>query len=449
MQFNNNLMQILKNCYDIRSSDISNKDAFLLGKSFGTHILEQNKRKVIVGYDRRKHSKDLHDNFIQGLYSAGMHVISLGMATTPLVQIAEIKLKADASVMVTASHNPADFHGFKFFLNQHAFSDNNLASLVLRIMQNRLKIATGSIKYINFYKEYAKLIQQKITTPKNLKVAWDCLNGCGSQIMPHITTSLNGTHYILNHEVDPTFQNSAPDPTYEPRLNLIKQKIKEKNLDFGIAIDGDADRCVIIDKNGKVVPGDTLLSIFAYLLPQLDKKIIWDSKSSNSLIRWAKEFSECHISQTGHSNIFALFKKIDAHIAGECSGHYIFSDFFGVNDGIYAALKLISILQENNLTLDQALNKIPKVWVADLTSLPCCEEQKDKTMKQIQKLLIRKGTTINYHDGIKACYSTGWWLIRPSRTEDVLRISAEGWTQEGLELVQDELNCILSDVDFN
>lgn len=449
MQFNSQLMQLLKNCYDIRSTQITNEDAFLLAKAFASEIIERNKKTVIVGYDRRKNSKELNDNFIQGLYHSGINVISLGITTTAIVQIAEIELKADASVMITASHNPAHYNGFKFFLENNAFSDNNLAKLVLRIMQNQFKIATGKITSINFNKQYAKCIHEHINIAGKFKIAWDCLNGCAGEILYNLTSSLNGINYIINHEKDSTFGNCAPDPTYEPRLDLIKNIIQEKKLDFGIAIDGDADRCVIIDKNGKIIPGDKLLALFAYLMKEKNKIVIWDSKSSNSLIKWAKDFCECHISATGHSNLYNLFKKTNANLAGECSGHYIFSEFFGVNDGIFSALKFINLLEMHNIDLERALSLIPNIWVAEAINIPCHESKKEQIMNQIENILIKKGATINLNDGIKASYATGWWLIRPSRTEEALRISAEGWTQEGLEIVKDEMNCILSIIEFD
>ncbi len=439
----------IKNCYDIRSTKFSNDDALLFGKAFGSELIEYGKKRAVIGYDRRRYSKQIHDFFIEGLLSTGVDVISIGPATTPMVQIAEFELETDASISVTASHNPPEYQGLKLFLDKHSFADINLAKLGQRILDENFKIGFGKLEFRNFNFQYAQLLEKKLTPLGNIKIAWDFVNGSSAEIFPYLTKLFKGSHYILNHANDPNFGGFAPDPTFEPRLEELKNLIKDKNLDFGIALDGDSDRCIVIDKHGKTVPGDNLSALFGYLTHKIENrniKMIWDSKSSSVLIKWARSFAQSAISVTGHSNLYNALRKTDSDIACETSGHYMFKDHYGVNDGFFAAFKLINYLKQVNLSLDEALNLLPTKWTFDPAPIKCAQEDKDHVIRQIANILQKQGITMDLSDGVKACYSYGWWMIRPSRTEEILRISAEGWTEEGLEDIKDHMHAVVSSI---
>lgn len=447
MLITHTLMQQIKNCYDIRSTNISDQDALLFGKAFGSEMIDRSKKKAVISFDRRRYSKDIHDNFAKGLVSAGVNVVSIGCAPTPVVQIAEFGLDADAAISVTASHNQPEYQGIKLFLDKHSFSDENLSALVNRVLQKNFHKGEGSYEVVNFKKQYKEILQQHVQIKGKFRVGWDFLNASGSDIFPYIISMLNGTHFLLNHKKDYNFGGFAPDPTYEPRLEELRQLIKSQKLDLGIVLDGDADRCVILDNDGNMVSGDSLLALFAYFQHKIEDrnvKVIWDSKSSNLFIKWAKPFAESLVSITGHSNIYNLLRASNADLGGETSGHYMFNDYYGVNDGLYAGLRLISSLEQTNMSLKEALALLPAIWMAEFKTIRCSEEEKTEVIERLVKLLSRQGITMDLSDGVKACYSYGWWMIRPSRTEDLLRVSAEGWTEDGLEQTKENLNSALA-----
>jgi|GEM_PF-2952552 len=444
------LLHQIKSCYDIRSTKLTVEDAYLFGRAFGSELIERGKKTTVIGYDRRKNSKNLHDHFVQGLLESGIHVFSIGQTTTPMIQIAEFALNVDSAVSITASHNPLEYLGIKLFLERHSFADSNLAILVSRILKHDFKSGAGKLEYMNFHQEYARILEEHIQIEGKFRIGWDLLYATSADVFPYITHLLKGSHYVLNHRKDQEFGGFAPDPTYEPRMTELKELIIEKNLDFGIALDGDCDRCIIFDKNGKIVPGDALLALLAYFTHKLegkDVKMIWDSKSSNLFIRWAK-FAQSQISVTGHSNLYNLLRKTNADIGGECSGHYMFSSYFGINDGIYTALRFINNLEKMNMTIEEALNVLPTIWISESLSIPCLNEDKEEVIRQIVSLLSRQDITMDLSDGVKACYAYGWWMIRPSRTEPILRISAEGWTEEGLERIKEQVKTVLSSINY-
>lgn len=445
------LIHQIKSCYDIRSTKLSSEDAYLFGKAFGSELIDRNKKSAVIGYDRRRYSKELHDHFIQGMLECGIHVFSIGQVSTPMVQIAEFVLEVDSAISMTSSHNPPEYQGIKFFLDKHSFADVQLSNLVSRILKKDFRSGVGKLEYINFYQKYINILSEHINIEGKFKIGWDLLNATAADVFPYLTHILKGSHYVLNHKKDPNFGGFAPDPTYEPRMEGLRNLIVEKKLDFGIALDGDCDRCVIFDHNGKMIQGDSLLTLFAYFTHKIENrniKVIWDSKSSNLFIRWAK-FSESLVSITGHSNIYNLLRKTNADLGGECSGHYMFSNYFGINDGLYAALRFISHLEQINMTLTQALNLLPTIWISDSLSIPCANEDKEEVIEQIVHILSRQGITMDLSDGVKAVYSYGWWMIRPSRTEPILRIASEGWTEEGLENIKEHVKTILASLTFN
>lgn len=446
---NSSFIAKLKNSYDIRSNRMNGNDVFFIGRSFGSEVLKSGERKIVVGYDRRKNSALFADSFIEGVLCSGCDVIHIGPASTPMVQMAEFALSAGASVSVTASHNPSDYHGFKFFLKGKAFAGENLVSLMKKIQLKDFLHGKGVLQYRNFMSDYVFYLRRGLPINGKFKIGWDLVRGVGGDIFPHLVQDLRGVHCVTNHMYDPEFNGFPPDPSYEPRLDEIKQMVREEKLDFAFILDGDADRCVLMDSNSRLISGDVLLALYSYLTHKLsgDKlRVVWDSKSSQALINWVKSFSEnCFISPTGHSNLTSVMDRNSAQIGGEVSGHYMFTDrYFGISDGFYAALRFISDLETTEISFQEILNMLPSVWTAEMLNIECSEDRKESIIEEIREHLLREGVTVDMKDGVKACCSSGWWMVRPSRTEPLLRISAEGWTEAGLENVQEHLSTVLS-----
>lgn len=451
MKINPSLIHKLQNSYDIRSIDLTLEDAFLFGKAFGSQLREHDKKSAVIGYDRRELSKQLHDSFVNGIISTGINITSIGRAPTPEIQLAQINLKTDAAVAITASHNPCEYNGIKFFVDNAPFANEKLSNLVTRILQRNFYTGTGSVTHIKFHQEYIDFLETLIKIKGKFKIGIDFLNGSGADVFPYAQKLFNGRYFILNDKLDYTFGGFPPDPTYEPRLDGIKSLIIQKQLDFALIFDGDMDRCTLMDNKCNLIQGDTLTSLLAYFTYKLKNrriKTIIDSKSSMMFAKWMKPYSDYFISVTGHPNLVNLFNINEADIGGECSGHYIFKENLGISDGLYTALRFISHLEENNISLEAALNLLPTIWSAEPKVIKCLEEDKAKIIDKIINILSRQGITLDLSDGVKAHLNTGWWMIRPSRTEEILRICAEGWTQEGLENVQEHLNTILNSLDL-
>lgn len=423
------------NAYDLRSVDFTVQDAFDLGKSFGSELVLLNKNNVCVGHDRRLLSKKLYNNFIEGLRSVGIDIFCLGQVGTPVIQYIAVEMKLDAAVSITASHNPIGYHGFKFFVDNLAFFGRSLHKLILRcIDQNFYSSSNGDKKKIekDLYIDFLNSIQIK----GKFNVGWDLLNGCGGDILPFL--NLVGLNKVLNAEEKENFGGYAPDPNCEVRLSDIKSLEQSDEIDFAFLIDGDADRTSLLFKN-QVITGDIFLAMIVYLEWFINKEkisVIWDDISSLSIKKWASQFSEGFISKTGHSNIQHLAIEKNAFIAGECSGHYMFKDMHYIDDGIYSSLRFIEYLEKSGLSLEKLIEIVPTIYVKKCENIYCLDYvQKMDNIKHYLKI-----SKINYaeFDGVKIFLESGCLVIRPSNTESVIRITAEGWDEDSLVQV---LNC--------
>ncbi len=458
MFLNNTLKYNIKKAYDLRGSNITAKDSYLIGKGFGSCLKENDKKNLVIGYDRRLNSRKFAKNFIKGVLESGINVVCVNETTTGCVQIAQILLKCDASVVVTASHNPANYHGFKFFIGQEAFSGENLSYMIEKILAHKFvhSKTCGKLKYVDFYADYIEkleevLKEEEFCKSNNLTICWDLMNSPIANFFHKITAFFPAKHYVLNFQSDPEFSGYAPDPTYEPRMIKLQKLIKEKKADIGIAFDGDCDRIVLFTENQEMIAGDKLLGLFLYfknVLTQYDSKCVWDSKSSVKIIEACNGFSKSFISLIGHSNMHAAIKENNADIAGEFSGHYVFKDWFYANDGLFAVLKFLQyfILMKKkikNYSLTKALEFFPEVYSFQ-ESIICSGELKEEIMNKIQIIMDRKLLTYTKFDGFKIIYPYGWILIRSSNTENKIRISAEVASQNFLITLKEEIDSIVS-----
>lgn len=432
MLFSKKFAESLFSAYDLRSVEFTIQNAFDLGKSFGSEIILLNKTNVCVGHDRRLLSEQLYDNFIEGLISVGIDVFYLGQVGTPVIQYTSVKMKLDAAVSITASHNPVEYHGFKFFVDNLAFSGKSLYKLIIRCLdQNFYSSKSGCKKKID--KDLYIEFMNSILIKGKFNIGWDLLNGCGGDTLPFI--SLNGVNKILNSEKKEDFGGYAPDPNCFTRLSEIKFLEKSDKIDFAFLIDGDADRTSLLFKNN-IIPGDVFLSMIIYLEWFINKEkisVIWDDISSLSIKKWASQFSESFISKTGHSNIQDLAIEKNAFIAGECSGHYMFKEMHYIDDGIYSSLRFIEYLEKSNLSLDDLIKIVPKIFIEKCKTIYCFDHfQKIQKMDDIKHYL--KISKINYSefDGIKIFLESGCLIIRSSNTEPVIKILAEGWDKDSL-----------------
>lgn len=442
MQFNQNLKNQLKTAYDIRSENLTNENAFEIGIAFGIILKQNNYNSCLIGYDRRKNSKNLHDSLIFGLKKQGIEVKSIGENGTNVCQFACAELNMDSCISVTASHNPIEFHGIKLFIKNAPFSQESLVNLIDVAIQNSFKIEKYEYETVQIEENYIKKVLEKAPIKNKFKIAFDCLNGTGGKILELMKKNniLNENCTLLNANLDELFEKGAPDPIN--RTNELKNFVKENKLDFGILLDGDADRFLLI--KDELIQGDRILAMISYLDAKNLKKVIFDMKSANKLKDFVSSFCNLEESIIGHSNIYKKMMEKDADVAAETSGHFMFKEFFNISDGIFASFKFISLLERSfenfGISFNELNQIIPSVFTKDLENIKIEDfEQKTEFLNKLQKKLELETEIINNEDGIKGKIGNAYYLIRASKTEPIIRISCEG---ENLE----ELNEILEKI---
>ncbi len=446
--------------YDIRGEfkkDLTERDAYFLGCSLGTYIKDRNiKSKICVGYDGRKSSPKLKSSLVEGVLDVGVDVLDLGLITTPLLNYAcHVINDACCGVMVTASHNPPKFNGFKVTVDKKPFFGKNLIEICNIAKNGNILFPKirGSFKEINIKQEYIDNITNSIThfakseCDSSLKIAWDICNSSLAKILNMLFKKLPGEHIVVNGNMKYRYV----DPTNERNLIKLKTAIQKYRCDFGIALDGDADRLVMISSSCRVILGDELLAFFSkdLLKRHLKPKIIADIKTSKTLIdKINNEGAEIILYKTGHANIKDKMVKESALLAGEVSGHMFFKEnYFGFDDALFAACKLIYLLLNNKDR--EYFNNLPKIFVSPEIRISCEDNHKILTINKIKNLLNTKKIQYNDMDGIRVECERGWWLIRCSNTEDSLIIRFEGYSLDNFHFILTHLSNILRSIGIN
>jgi phosphomannomutase len=453
--------------YDIRgiyNETLFDIDAFFIAKSFASFLHKNSKNKVVVGCDGRISSQPLKAQLIRGLIESKIDVIDVGVGPTPMIYFSLYQLNCDAAIMVTGSHNPKNHNGFKIMLSDRPFFGDdiiNLANIAAKgdFAEVDLSKTESLLKEIDVKEEYIKRILadceiaksesellneiDDITPKKTLTIAWDAGNGAAGEIMKKISERIFGEHFLLFEEIDGNFPNHHPDPTEVKNLQDLKKLILEKKCDIGIAFDGDGDRIGVMDDEGEVIWGDQLLIFYAREI--LQKKpaatIIADVKASNILFDEIKKSGgNAVMHKTGHSFIKAKMKETKAALAGEMSGHIFFADkYYGFDDAIYAAIRIINILVNSDLKLSDLRKSLPKTYSTEEIRINCDDDKKFKIMEELKNKLIADKVEFNDIDGVRVCEKSGWWLIRASNTQAVLVVRAEANSRQELENIQDKI----------
>jgi len=421
--------------YDIRGiygETLTDHDAFLVGWSFGRYIRSNffDRRNFVVNIcrDGRLSSEPLSKQLREGLLNAGVAVNDIGLGPTPMLYFSTFFGNALAGIMVTGSHNPSDYNGFKFIVDHKPFFGKQIQEL--RRISSKYLISEkeicneAKIMQHNFAAKYVDLLLNTYPKNSNLKVVWDPGNGAAANIITKLCKKLPGKNIVINSKVDGSFPSHHPDPTIAKNLEQLISTVKSNDYDLGIAFDGDGDRIGVVDKSGRIVWGDQLMIIFArdVLKKNPGACIIADVKASNTLF---EEIKRCGgvpvISKTGHSNIKKKMKDLKALIAGEMSGHIFFADnYFGYDDALYAAVRLIDILVRSRTSLDKVLDSLPKVYNTPEIRVQCPDAIKFRIIEEIKTVLLKEKISFMDLDGIRCSTSEGWWLLRASNTQDVL-----------------------------
>ncbi len=437
--------------YDIRGcvgENFGPNQAYLIGLGFGSIVQCRGGKTIAVGYDRRESSIEFYKSYTKGLLDSGANVISLGRTSTAYTTLSYQIIDADASTMITASHNPIQYNGFKFHIKGQNFYGKELIELYDRVKNKAFCSGSGQMKKANFFKEYIHYLFQNITINKNIKAVWDAGHGVAGDIFPYIKDKLPNSHVFCRESTSNSVKDF--DNTKIDFLNHTCNELKNQKDCIGFAFDGDADRMVVIDEKGKIWNGDELLSLFSIaeqIKSEKPIKTVWDSKSSKTLTKWASQFGvKTILSKTGHCYVIEAINKHHCALGGEMSGHYMFCDrFFNVDDGIYSALRLLDLLNNMPYRLCDFANAIPTIWASKPLRIYCKDLDKHKVIDYIKESLLRSNIVIEIvHDSILVNHHNGWWLVRASQTENVISARCEGWNEESFEEVKNFMEVTLS-----
>ncbi len=428
--------------YDIRGivgKTLFENDAFAIGKGFCSFNKKKGLRKIVVCSDGRLSSPKISSSLIKGIIEAGINVVDIGCGPTPMLYFASIFLNADAGIMVTGSHNPADHNGFKIVLKNKSFYGDDIQKLYDFILKNNFIEGKGSLIKKNIKSEYEECLIEKSGSFPDLKIIWDCGNGSTGEIISSLIKRLPGEHRVLFSEIDGNFPNHHPDPTVEKNLKHLKEEMRIREADLGISFDGDGDRIGLLSKDRNIIPGDLLTAFLAgsILKKKKKQKIVLDIKSSQTAMKLIEDQGGLvEISKTGHSLIKTKLKKISAPLAGEMSGHIFFNDvWYGFDDAIYVALRCIQEIKLQNDGLNNFLNSIPKSFATPEIRIECDDSEKFNIVEKIKKFASNEydHSKLLFVDGIRTSLKNGWWLIRASNTQAALIARAEGPRKEDLD----------------
>ena len=436
--------------YDIRGvvgKTLGEADAHAIGRGFGTRIRRAGGSSVAVGYDGRHSSPALEAALVAGLNASGIDAVRIGLGPTPMLYFAVHELNCDGGVMITGSHNPPDYNGFKMMIGHGPFYGDDITGLGVMAAAGDWDQGAGGSQHIDILDRYVDRLLQGFSPPP-MTIAWDAGNGAAGPVVEKLTARLPGKHILLFTQVDGDFPNHHPDPTEEHNLADLKAAVAAHGCDMGLAFDGDGDRLGAIDGLGRVVWGDQLLGLLAepVLKALPGATIIGDIKSSQALFDRVRELGGQPLMwKTGHSLIKAKMKETGAPLAGEMSGHLFFAhDYYGFDDGLYAAVRLIGAVAASGKTLAQLKDAMPPLVNTPELRFPCADTRKFAVVEEVRARLAASGATVDATDGVRVTTPDGWWLLRASNTQDVLVARAEATSDAALARLIADLDAALT-----
>ncbi len=439
--------------YDIRGiyeKDLTFDVAFTIGKSFGTKIKSEGKNFMVIGYDNRESSPILFDGLKKGVNSTGIDVINIGMVTTPMYYFALNKFNAKAGIMITGSHNPKEYNGFKITFNgiHNAYGDDIIAFRDFTLKGEFID-GQGSYKKVNIEDEYVDYLTENLKISKNLKVLVDCGNGASSIIVDKVFSKLGLDYETMYCKPDFNYPNHHPDPSVYENLKDLQKEVINKKFDLGIAFDGDADRIGLVDNEGEIIPTDHyMIIVIRNIIDNLDdKRFLFDVKCSKALEDEIKKLGGTPIMyRTGNSYLRAKTYYDDIKFSGEYSGHIFFNDkFYGFDDGIYCGLRMLEIMSETNLKASQLKEGIEKYYSTEEIKVNIDDNKKFKVIDKVVLYAQSKGYNTLTIDGCKVMDEDSFALIRASNTGPNITMRFEAKTMQKLNKIQKEFETIIKE----
>jgi len=435
--------------YDVRGvvdQDLNEEFVFTLGRAIGTYANQHKVKTMSVGRDCRLSSDAYHNFIIQGLNSCGIETIDIGLCATPMLYFSIRHLKTDGGVMVTGSHNPPEFNGFKICIGHDTIYGDNIQDLRKIIESGQFAAGRGGSRSQDISKDYENYLFENVLINKKLKVIVDAGNGVGGRFFLPLLQRLNYDVTDIYCEPDGRFPHHFPDPTVEDNLEELIRVVREQKADLGIAFDGDADRLGVISDKGEIIWGDKLLLLFSrYILQDKpNSTIIGEVKCSQVLYDDIKTHSGRPIMwKAGHSLIKAKMKEEKAALGGEMSGHIFFADrYFGYDDAIYAALRLLEILSLTGKQISSLLSDVPQTFATPEIRIDCPDDKKAEVVDKIKSHYRNTPGLIDI-DGVRIPFNDGWALVRSSNTQPIIVLRFEASSSEALQAIRREVEELL------
>ena len=451
-------MELNKNIFranDIRGiayQDLNEETIICLGKVLGSLSLENEQKEFIIGRDGRNSSPEMFSWLSKGITDAGCNVIDIGIVPSPVLYFATHELNSSNGVVITGSHNPAEYNGFKIIINGKSLLSEEIQEIRVRIENHEFLEGNGSVKSVSILKKYQEAVLKNININRKLRIGIDCGNGAGSVHAKETFSRLGCEVHDLYCELDGNFPNHHPDPSKEENLRDLIDLVLKKRLDVGLAFDGDADRLGVISSSGKIIYPDMQMIVFSeeILKENPNSKIVFDVKCSNLLGESIKKNTGTPIMcKTGHTFIKETLRKESAILGGEMSGHIFFNDKWpGFDDGIYAGARLLEIISSQEEGVD-IFDSLPHLFSTPEINIPSSDEDKFIIVNAFKAACNFPEAEVIDIDGIRLEFPNGWGLLRASNTSPVLVLRFEAKSQNDLDDIKNKFKMVFRNINKN
>ena len=438
MQLNQNIFR----ANDIRGiayEDLTEEVVQGLGRALGSEAIDRNIQKFIIGRDGRLSSPEIFDWLSSGIMSTGCNVIDIGIVTSPMFYHSTYELNSSSGVVITGSHNPGNYNGFKIVFNNHSTSSEEILNLKQRILEENFREGKGASKKEDIKESYINRILESINLNKNLNISIDCGNGAAGVVAKDVYERLGCNVIELYGELDGSFPNHHPDPSKLENMEDLIKSVKENDSVVGLAFDGDADRLGVISPKGEMIFPDRQMIMFSRQVIQSspNAKIVFDVKCSKLLSDEIEKLKgKPLICKTGHTFIKQKIRETDALLGGEMSGHIFFNDRWpGFDDGIYAGARMLEIIA--NSEEDDPFVTVPNMLSTPEINIPAADEEKFQIVKTFIENSNFNDAKIVSIDGIRVEFEKGWGLLRPSNTSPCLVLRFEAETNDDLNKIKE------------
>lgn len=441
--------------YDIRGvydEEFDDSFAYELGKAYTSFVSNKTGKlnhTFVIGHDARKSCPGLVDNLSKGMEDSGAKVLHIGLVTTPMTYFTTFQLEIDGAIMITGSHNPSNYNGFKISVGPSTISGEDIQKLY-QLIQNKDYIeGSGSRENYDIFPEYIERYKDEFRNLKNIPIVIDCGNGAAGSVVRKLYEAVGLTPIILFEEPDGSFPNHHPDPTVEENMVDLKAAVLKHNAAIGIGFDGDADRIGIIDNEGNFLYGDEIMCLISrnILSANPGEHIIADVKCSDRLYKDIENKGGIPVMwKTGHSLIKNKIKEVGTAFGGEYSGHVFFNDRnYGYDDAPYAGLRIVEMISTSGKSVREQLEGWPKAFNTPEIRIDTTEEKKFSIVEKVKEHFSKSNGNfkVNDIDGIRVSFEDGWALARASNTQPVLSLRYEADSEEGLNRIRNEFEKII------